>query len=91
MHGSSLHLLFSSASIASTHLDPQATSSSQLQAYVRIHFLLILTRPLMLVRASSGTVGYVIGQVPSNLILTRVSPHIVIPAVSRYQRLTSQA
>lgn len=27
------------------------------------------------------TVGYVIGQVPSNLLLTRVSPRWVIPAV----------
>lgn len=27
------------------------------------------------------TVGYVIGQVPSNLLLTRVSPRWVIPTV----------
>lgn len=28
------------------------------------------------------TVGYVIGQIPSNLLLTRVSPRWVIPSVS---------
>lgn len=32
--------------------------------------------------ASIWTVGYVIGQIPCNLILTRVSPRWVIPAVS---------
>lgn len=28
------------------------------------------------------TVGYVIGQIPSNLLLTRVSPRWVVPSVS---------
>ncbi|KAL5390780.1 hypothetical protein PMIN02_006885 [Paraphaeosphaeria minitans] len=32
---------------------------------------------------SIWTVGYVIGQIPSNLLLTRVSPRWVIPSVSR--------
>lgn len=31
---------------------------------------------------SIWTVGYVIGQIPCNLLLTRVSPRWVIPAVS---------
>jgi ACS family pantothenate transporter-like MFS transporter len=31
---------------------------------------------------SIWTVGYVIGQIPSNLLLTRVDPRYVIPAVS---------
>lgn len=36
-----------------------------------------------LVTATSiWTVGYVIGQIPSNLLLTRVSPRYVIPTVS---------
>lgn len=36
-----------------------------------------------LVTATSiWTVGYVIGQIPSNLLLTRVSPRWVIPSVS---------
>jgi ACS family pantothenate transporter-like MFS transporter len=30
---------------------------------------------------SIWTVGYVIGQIPSNLLLTRVSPRWVIPSV----------
>lgn len=30
---------------------------------------------------SIWTVGYVIGQIPSNLLLTRLSPRIVIPTV----------
>lgn len=35
-----------------------------------------------LVTASTiWTVGYVIGQIPSNLILTRVSPRIVVPVL----------
>ncbi|KAJ7243446.1 major facilitator superfamily domain-containing protein [Mycena rebaudengoi] len=35
-----------------------------------------------LVHATSyWTAGYVIGQVPSNLLLTRLSPHLVIPAL----------
>jgi ACS family pantothenate transporter-like MFS transporter len=29
------------------------------------------------------TVGYVLGQIPFNLLLTRVSPRWVIPSVSR--------
>lgn len=33
---------------------------------------------------SIWTVGYVIGQIPSNLLLTRLSPRIVIPTVSRH-------
>lgn len=33
---------------------------------------------------SIWTVGYVIGQIPSNLLLTRLSPRIVIPTVSQY-------
>jgi hypothetical protein len=33
---------------------------------------------------SIWTVGYVIGQIPSNLLLTRVSPRWVIPAVCVY-------
>ena len=32
---------------------------------------------------SIWTVGYVIGQIPSNLLLTRISPRWVIPAVSK--------
>lgn len=36
-----------------------------------------------LVTATSiWTVGYVIGQIPSNLLLTRISPRWVIPSVS---------
>ncbi len=31
---------------------------------------------------SIWTVGYVIGQIPSNLLLTRLSPRLVIPTVS---------
>jgi hypothetical protein len=31
---------------------------------------------------SIWTVGYVIGQIPSNLLLTRLSPRILIPSVS---------
>ena len=27
------------------------------------------------------TVGYVIGQIPSNLVLTRISPRILIPLI----------
>lgn len=30
---------------------------------------------------SVWTVGYVIGQIPSNLLLTRVSPRVVIPTL----------
>ena len=30
------------------------------------------------------TVGYVIGQIPSNLLLTRVSPRWVIPSVRTF-------
>jgi ACS family pantothenate transporter-like MFS transporter len=30
------------------------------------------------------TVGYVIGQIPSNMLLTRVSPRLVIPVVRAY-------
>lgn len=33
---------------------------------------------------SIWTVGYVIGQIPSNLLLTRLSPRIVIPTVCQY-------
>jgi ACS family pantothenate transporter-like MFS transporter len=33
---------------------------------------------------SIWTVGYVIGQIPSNLLLTRVSPRWVIPAVCHF-------
>ena len=33
---------------------------------------------------STWTVGYVIGQIPSNLLLTRPSPRIVIPTVSNF-------
>ena len=36
---------------------------------------------------SIWTVGYVIGQIPSNLLLTRLSPRIVIPTVSQSCRL----
>lgn len=32
------------------------------------------------------TIGYVVGQIPTNLILTRVSPRYVIPFVSRILR-----
>jgi len=36
-----------------------------------------------LVTATSiWTVGYVIGQIPSNMLLTRISPRWVIPSVS---------
>lgn len=36
-----------------------------------------------LVTATSiWTVGYVVGQIPSNMLLTRVEPRFVIPAVS---------
>ena len=45
-----------------------------------------------LVTATSiWTVGYVIGQIPSNLLLTRVSPRYVIPTASAAtnHRLTS--
>lgn len=31
---------------------------------------------------SIWTVGYVVGQIPSNLLLTRVDPRWVIPSVS---------
>lgn len=34
---------------------------------------------------SIWTVGYVIGQIPSNLLLTRLSPRIVIPTVCLYR------
>lgn len=37
---------------------------------------------------SIWTVGYVIGQIPSNLLLTRVSPRWVIPSVRSYPKLT---
>jgi hypothetical protein len=33
---------------------------------------------------SIWTVGYVIGQIPSNLLLTRLSPRIVIPTVREF-------
>lgn len=40
---------------------------------------------------SIWTVGYVIGQIPSNLLLTRLSPRIVIPSVSHTVSLFSLA
>jgi ACS family pantothenate transporter-like MFS transporter len=33
------------------------------------------------------TVGYVVGQIPTNLLLTRVSPRWVIPAVRTFSPL----
>jgi hypothetical protein len=36
----------------------------------------------LVTNTSIWTVGYVIGQIPSNLLLTRISPRWVIPAVS---------
>lgn len=39
---------------------------------------------------SIWTVGYVIGQIPSNLLLTRVSPRWVIPSVRSSARRPSE-
>lgn len=48
-----------------------------------------MTANQLVTATSIWTVGYVIGQIPSNLLLTRIEPRWVIPAVSHLRSTLS--
>jgi len=96
-------LIFASVSAGGTYLSGHARRSCQLgyflknidQSNVKNAFVSGMKEELdmrgnQLVTATTlWTIGYVVGQIPTNLILTRVSPRYVIPFV-RCIRLLSR-